>query len=200
MKVRVAQTAFQDRLYFIDSAEVYVYDGTMQAVTPSGSRNGYCPYTQVQILTVGLRVIGSSLRNSDDQGIVLFRTMTQLLGKYEQAISSRARGAVTALALFAHAMVVFFADGLWLWKGIDPEADAVWQKVPVPYGTLAPESIELTPNSLTWLANGAIVSMSPAVLDYNLTLLPGTDLVANISVEKVGALVQECIQDCVRRV
>jgi hypothetical protein len=192
---RVAQTAFQDRLYFIDGAEVYVYDGTTcEAVTPSQEAGmDIAPIRKCKFLLWDPRSYRFfAAGNSDDPGALYYSEPNDPTAwkNTSKLYPSRAEGAVTALALFAHAMVVFFADGLWLWKGIDPEADAVWQKVPVPYGTLAPESIELTPNSLTWLANGAIVSMSPAVLDYNLTLLPGTDLVANISVEKVGALVQ----------
>lgn len=193
---KVAWAAFQDKLYFVDGYEYYVYDGNDCApVTPGNGGEGIDldPIKKCAFLLWNPRNYRFyAAGNPDDPGALYFSEPNAPDEWKTSSVMypSRAEGPVTALTLFGHAMVVFFATGVWVWKGIDPEEDAVWHKIPVPYGTVAPDSIAMTPSSLTWLANGAIVSMSPAVLDFNIALMPSVDLVADLSANKVSSIVQ----------
>ncbi len=193
---RVAWCGFQDKLYFLDGDSFYVYDGeTCAEVEVDGGGEGYgldrirkCTFLlwnprNYRFYAAGNPDDASALYYSEPNEPTKWTTTDRLY-------PSQAEGPITALTLFAHALMVFFTDSVWVWRGIDPESDAVWSKIPVPYGTSAPHSIALTPNSLTWLANGALVSVSPSILDYNLALMPGDELVRDLSADKVSTLVQ----------
>lgn len=104
-------------------------------------------------------------------------------------------GPITGLATFVDAVLVFFENSIWAWLGMDPDIDAVWQKLPTSIGTTAPWSITATTSSLTYLGKGGIYSLSPAVLGYSVEIQPGKDLVFNRAEKKVTNLVRAFPQD-----
>ncbi len=99
-------------------------------------------------------------------------------------------GPVTGLVVFVDAVLVFFKNSIWAWRGMDPEFDAVWQKLPTAEGTEAPDTIELTTNSLTYMGSGGIYSLSPGILGYNIEVNVDKSLVANIAENKVSKLIK----------
>ncbi len=183
-----------DRLYFVDGSELYVYDGTTcEAVTPNAAAdNDLTPIRKCKwlvynprsyrIYAAGNPDAASRLYYSEANDITYFKNTSFL-------VPTGSDGPVTALAVFAHALLVFYSDSLRAWKGTDP-TDATWTAVPVPYGTNAPDTVCLTPNSLTWLSRSGLICLNPAILDYNLTMLPGEELVTDISRGKVSSLVR----------
>jgi hypothetical protein len=98
-------------------------------------------------------------------------------------------GPITGLTIFGDAVMVFFKHSIWIWRGMDPEVDAIWEKIPTGVGTVSNSSIVLTTNSLTFLGDGGLYSISPAILSYTLTLQPGQDLVANLTNNKVNSII-----------
>lgn len=183
-----------DLLYFVDGAELYQYNGTTcEAVTPNAAAdNDLTPIRKCKwlvynprsyrIYAAGNPDAASSLYYSEPNDISYFKNTSFL-------VPSGNDGPVTALAVFSHALLVFYSDSIRVWKGTTP-ADATWTALPAPYGTSAPDTVCLTPNSLTWLSRGGIVCLSPALLDYNLTMLPGEELIRDISRGKVSSLIR----------
>ncbi len=99
-------------------------------------------------------------------------------------------GPVTALALFGDAVLVFYRHSVWIWRGLDPADDAIWEKLPTGQGTVADRSIALTQNSLTFLGTGGLYAISPAILSYTITLAPGEDLIANLAANRVTSAIR----------
>lgn len=95
-------------------------------------------------------------------------------------VPTNADGPITGLALFGDAVLVFFPNAIWAWRGLDPEVDAVWERLSTSQGTLAPDSLALTSNSLTYLSTGGVFSISPSMLSMTVAVMPGDELVANL--------------------
>lgn len=99
-------------------------------------------------------------------------------------------GPVYSLALFGDAMATIYQNSIWAWKGVSPATDAEWMKLPCEYGTVAERTPRLTPNSLTFLGQGGIISLSPGLIDNNLVMLTGDDLIKNLAKDKVASLIR----------
>src|SRR5690606_6560658 len=78
----------------------------------------------------------------------------------------------------------------WAWRGLDPEEDATSIKLPTGVGTDAPYSIALTPGSLTFFGQSGIYGLSPAVLDFNVTIEPTEGLIRNFAANRVETLLR----------
>jgi hypothetical protein len=101
-------------------------------------------------------------------------------------------GAIIALAAFGDSMLVFTSNhSIYVFRGIDPASDASWFKLPIAQSTVSPESICLTPSSLTFLGYGGIYSISPVVLDYQYVMQPGQDVMANLADMKIVSVVNK---------
>lgn len=99
-------------------------------------------------------------------------------------------GPAYGLALFGESMMVIYQNSNWAWKGVDPNQDAEWVKLPSEQGTVANRTIRLTPNSLTLLGQGGIISLSPGLIDYSIILLTGDELVKNRTKNKVTSIIR----------
>jgi|GEM_PF-2761180 len=102
-------------------------------------------------------------------------------------------GPIKALKEYGEAMAVAFQGDWWAYKGVDPASDATWTKLPAGQGTVAGATATLTPNSLTFMGLGGIYSLSPGILDYNITLLTGDELVKNRAKDKVTSIVRSMV-------
>ena len=69
-------------------------------------------------------------------------------------------GPIQGLSTINDMLVVFFKHSIWVWRGIDPERDAVWEKMPVKHGTKNHRTIELAYNSLTFVDNNGIYTLN----------------------------------------
>lgn len=105
--------------------------------------------------------------------------------KTSMLVPTTGDGPITGLALFGDAVMVFYRHSIWIWRGLDPDEDAIWEKLPTGQGTVAERSIALTQNSLTFLGIGGIYAISPAILAYTVTLAPGEELIANLAANRV---------------
>lgn len=98
-------------------------------------------------------------------------------------------GPVTALTAFSGAILVFYEHSIWRLTGTAP-TNFTWAKLPVSQGTTSPRSIALTSNSLTFLGQGGLYAISPAILDLPVTFAPGEELVANLTRNRVSTIIQ----------
>lgn len=101
-----------------------------------------------------------------------------------------ADGPVYGIASFGEAMIAKYQGSDWAWKGTDPASDAEWTKLPSDQGTVSSRTIRLTPNSLTFLGQGGIISLSPGLVDYSIVLLTGDELVKNRAKNKVTNIIR----------
>ena len=191
---KIAYFFTQDKLYFIDGTNYFVYDGTTsEAVIPAV---GSGALTNIQKCSFAVRH-PKSLRlftagNGDDNSALYYSEYNA--PDYFKATSvvypNTGDGPILGLEIFGDAVIVFYKHGVWVWRGIDPEVDAVWEKLPVSIGIYSNDTVELTTNSLTFFGEGGLYSISPAVLSYTLTLQPGQDLVANLAEGKIASLLR----------
>lgn len=90
-------------------------------------------------------------------------------------------GPILALTTFGDALLVSYASGWWVYRGVDPATDGSWFRLPANVGCVAPKSITQTANSLTFLGKGGIYSISAALLDLSVVMQPGEELLSNIA-------------------
>jgi len=99
-------------------------------------------------------------------------------------------GPAYGLALFGESIVVIYQNSNWAWKGVDPATDAEWIKLPSEQGTVTNRTIRLTPNSLTFLGQGGIISLSPGLIDYSIVMLTSDELIKNRTKDKVTSIIR----------
>ena len=82
-------------------------------------------------------------------------------------------GPATAINIFGDSVLVHYKNNsIWKWAGIDPEEDATWTEVPAGVSAVSAKTVNLTPNSLSFLANGAWIAMNPVILHYSTGMQP----------------------------
>jgi len=89
-------------------------------------------------------------------------------------------GPVQALAVLDDMLLVFFKNSVWAWRGIDPQIDAVWEKLPLKHGTYNRRTLEYTMNTLTFLDLDGIYSLSSLKEANNITDNKITELIKGI--------------------
>lgn len=99
-------------------------------------------------------------------------------------------GPITGLATFVDAVVVLFKRSLWVWRGIDPEIDAIWQKIPVPTGTNSPQTITQITQLLTYAGGSGIYGISPAAIGQSADIRLGNNYVADLTANKVTQIIK----------
>lgn len=99
-------------------------------------------------------------------------------------------GPITGLATFVDAVVVFFNRSIWVWRGIDPEIDAIWQKIPVSVGTSSPHTITQITQLLTYAGSGGIYGISPAAIGQSVDMRLGNNYIADLTANKVTQIIK----------
>lgn len=190
---KIGHFFFQDKMYFTDGTEYYVYNGTtVSAVTPDpDEQNDLTPIKKCKFMIrhpKSFRFFAAG--NPDDKSALYFSEPNQpgFFRKTSVMFPVSGEGPITGLTVFGDAVMVFFKHSIWIWRGLDPDVDAIWEKIPTGVGTDSNDSIALTTNSLTFLGEGGIYAISPAILSYTITLQPGQDLVTNLAANRVEAI------------
>ena len=98
-------------------------------------------------------------------------------------------GPITGMIEFVDYVLVFYRHSVWVWGGIDPETDAVWEKIPAPQGAYSQDTIKLTPNSVTYLGPGGLYVLTPAVLGKPTEL--ESSGVKNIAEGKINDIIKD---------
>lgn len=189
----------QDKFYFVDGSEYRVYDGTtVSAVTPDSSQdNDLAPIKRCKFMMwhpKSYRIFAAG--DSQDKAALYFSESNKAnyFKNTSKLYPTTADGPVTGLALFGDALLVFYQNSIWAWKGSDPTTGgASWEKLPAGQGTLAARSIAFTPNTLSFLGAGGIFSLSLGLLDYSIVMMVSQELVKNRAKDKVTSVIRSIV-------
>lgn len=98
-------------------------------------------------------------------------------------------GPITGLVVFVDAVLVSFKNSFWAWRGIDPEIDAVWHKLPTGEGTIAPHTICTVGTGLMYLGARGIINLSPSIIGMNAEVETRGQSVHNVTENKLEKLI-----------
>lgn len=184
----------QDKVFFVDGNKYRVYDGStvQDVVAYDDEKNDLSPIKKCTMIVrhpKSMRFFCAG--NTTDKAALYFSEpgAPDFFKETSKMYPTTGDGPITGLTIFGDAVMVFFKHSIWIWRGMDPEIDAIWEKIPTGVGTVSNSSVVLTTNSLTFLGDGGLYSISPAILSYTLTLQPGQDLVANLTNSKVNSII-----------
>lgn len=96
-------------------------------------------------------------------------------------------GVIKSINAIYQSIIVGYTHGWWEYSGID-EQDWKWMKLPIPYGAVNKNVIELTPMSFMFFSKSGIIRVSIGTLDSNVVVYSEDTLVTNITdgrVEKI---------------
>lgn len=188
---RIAYFFLFDKFYFIDpGTEYYVYNGTTcNPVTPAPESDNNlepikrCKYAVYHSKSNRIFFAG----DSEEQPAVYYSEYNN--PEYVKAISvvypTRADGPVKGLAVLMDALIVGYRFSNWVWMGIDPAYDAIWERLPTSHGPLNGDCFALTTDSLSMVSEGGIFALSPAILGLAMEAEPGSGYIMNIAKDKV---------------
>lgn len=192
---KVGHFFLQDKFYFVDGKTFRVYDGeTVSDVKPDNedtndlSRVARCRFVvrhtnSFRIFAAGDPEDPSALYFSEPNAPGFFKATSILY-------PTTGDGPVTGIVAFGDALLVFYKHSVWAWRGVDPDTDAVWHRLPTGVGTEAADTVALTPNSLTFLGQSGIYAISPGLLGYDVTVEPTEGMVMNLARNKVERLIR----------
>lgn len=211
-KDRIPFVPFQDKLYFIDDESFKFYDGAdvvpvsptkydrdtwwwlPQIFFPTEKINPVDKCSMLVYYPKGYRFFAAGF---GDNTSALFYSEPNDPTTWKATsfvVPSEADGPVTGLQLFGDALLVFFRHAVWVWRGIDPKEDVVWERLSAPEGTASPHTLAVTPLSLTFLSDSGIRSLTPAVLGLTGELGLDEEGFANLSSGRVNSILKD-IQD-----
>lgn len=188
----------QDKVYLVDGAEYYVYDGTtIAAVTPkTDATNSLTPIKRCKyllwhpksfrIFAAGDSSDKAALYYSEPNDPTFFKSTSKLY-------PTTGDGPVQMLSMLSDAVIVYYTNSDWVYKGVDPNSDAVWERLPVTQGTLASQSVVLTPSTQSFLGRGGIYTLHPGLLNGNVVLVTGEELVRNLTKDKVSSVIRSMV-------
>jgi hypothetical protein len=100
-------------------------------------------------------------------------------------------GPSTGIGIFGDSVLVHYDNNsIWKWAGIDPHDDATWTEIPAGVSAVSNKTINLTPNSLSFLSQGAWTAMNPVVLHYSTGMQPGEEVVRNLARKRVEKIIR----------
>jgi hypothetical protein len=191
---KVGYFFLQDKLYFADGSNYYVYDGTTCAAAAPAADADLTNVKRCRFLVrhpKSSRIFAAG--NAADQAALYFSQYgdpTYFKGS-SVLYPTTGDGPVTGLSVFGDAVVVWFAHSVWVWRGIDPETDAVWVKVPKGQGASAGDTIQLTPNTMTFLGQGGLYAVAASLITGSGEFIPGLEAVKNLAEERVSSIIQD---------
>jgi hypothetical protein len=189
---------FSDNLYFVDGVNYKVYDGTtVSNVTANAATdNDLAPVKRSKFALWHPNSTRYFFAGDPQDPSALYYT-EPLDPTYRKNVAKRypntAEGAIQGLAIFGDALLVFFQNSIWAWRGVDPASDVTWTKLPAAQGTSTNWGISLTPNTITFPGNGGIYRMSMGAIDSNVVMLTGNEMVHNMAHGKVSSVMRSAV-------
>jgi len=202
-KQRVGHFSLNDQLYLVDGLEYYQWSGSggLEKVPPQkfdkeGKAVEDCDLTPIRKCTLAVRHT-KSLRiffagNGSNRLYYSEPNDPSYVKELAFVVPTTGDGVVKGLAVFVDALLVYFTRSIWIWRGMDPASDAIWEKLPVSEGSDSPGTLELTDNQFEYLGSGSgHWAMTPALLGATAVINPGQGLWMNLAENKVQTLVAE---------
>jgi hypothetical protein len=185
-----------DKFYFIDQGtEYYVYDGsTCSAVTANpDSSNDLAPIRRCKFAfyhSESMRIFFAG--DSQDKEAVYYSEYNDptFVKTTSVIYPSRAEGEVKALKILMDAIIVGYRYGNWIWRGLDPEQDAIWEKLPTSHGPINGDCFTITTNSLSMVSNGGIFSLSPSIIGVPMETEVGQNYITNLAKNRVMEVIK----------
>lgn len=132
------------------------------------------------------RVFAASKRSAD----VYYSEQMKLEYFRASVTPTSGDGPVVGMRLFGDALVVMYANSAWVWRGQNPDSDAIWQKLPMP-GAFSHYGIIDTPGTMTWIGPGGIYSAPPAILAYgNINVKNEEYSIVNHAEKKIQTIIE----------
>ncbi|MFW6122252.1 MAG: hypothetical protein ACOC80_15320 [Petrotogales bacterium] len=104
---------------------------------------------------------------------------------------TRADGPVKGLSVLMDAIIVGYRYSNWIWRGVDPKEDAIWEKLPTSHGPINDDLMTITTNSLTMVSHGGIFAMSPSIIGVPMENEASSDYITNISKDRVNSILKD---------
>jgi len=195
---RVGYFIFQDKLYFIDGNEYYVYDGdTVEPVDPyepdEGETNNLEPIKKCKYClwhTKSHRFFFAG--NPDDVSAVYYSepNMPNWVQEVNKIYPTTSDGKIKGIDVLMDSVIVFYPHSAWSYRGLDPETDAIWEKLALTQGLTNDRAKSMTPGSLTFLGSEDLYAITPNVLGVESTVMVGDDYVANLTADRASNVLQ----------
>lgn len=100
-------------------------------------------------------------------------------------------GPLTGLNVYGDSVLAHYDNNsIWKYAGLDPEDDAVWVELPTGVSSVSQHTINLTPNSLSFLGQGGWFALNPLILHYGMGMQPGEEVVRNLAKKKVEKIIR----------
>jgi hypothetical protein len=149
------------KLYFVDGANYYVYDGTtVAAVTPAAGTVLDHIKRCTLIIQRGQRMFAAG--DPQNPNTVYYSE----IGSPNNFPVSNAVNAITddgdkitALSVFNDILIVFKENNIYTWQGYDPTSDVHFELLLAHSGTVSPDSIVVTDNYLIYLGRDAVLGL-----------------------------------------
>lgn len=106
---------------------------------------------------------------------------------------TNSEGNITGLTALMDDILVSYNNSWWHYRGLDPEEDATWKRLTIPYGCISNDSIVLTPYSFTFLAREGIFRVSASILSQEVIMLQGERIITNLTKDKVENTIKSII-------
>ena len=194
---RIPYFFLQDKFYFIDQGyEYYVYDGsTVNAVTPNpDADNDLSPIRRCKFAhyhSKSTRIFFSG--DSQDKSAVYwteYNDPTFVKGT-SVVYPTRADGQVKGISVLMDALIISYPYSNWIWRGIDPEKDAIWERLPTSHGTMNGDTLTVTTNSLSMVSRGGIFTLSPSIIGVAMESKLGEQYIYNKAKNRVMSAINE---------
>jgi hypothetical protein len=188
-------------LYLVDGANYLRWNGTDSVVevppqtqTQTGDPVQDCDLTPVKACTLAVRHPKSQriFFGGDGTERVYFTEIGDptYVKQLSFTVPHSGDGRLTGLALFIDALVAVYKTSAWIWRGIDPSEDAIWERLPLAEGSESPDTLEITLNAFEFLGNGGgHWAMAPALISAATVVNPGQGLLTNLAEGRVQKLI-----------
>lgn len=193
---RIPYFFIRDKFYFIDpGVEYYVYDGvTCDPVTPNpAGDNDLSPIKRCRFAfwhSESMRIFFAG--DIQETPAVYFSEFNQpdYVKGYSVIYPTRADGPVKALGVLMDAVIVGYRYSNWIWRGINPERDTIWEKLPTAHGPLNGDSFTITTDSLSMVSEGGIFALHPSIMGLPMEAEASMSYIYNLAKDKVISVIQ----------
>lgn len=192
---RIPYFFLQDKFYFIDpGTEYYVYDGTScDSVTPNvDSENDLSPIKRCKFAfyhSKSARIFFAG--DIQEKSAVYYSEINDptFVKNTSVVYPTRADGPVKGMSILMDAVIVGYRFSNWIWRGIEPESDAIWERLPTSHGPINGGAFTVTTNSLSMVSEGGIFALSPSIIGVPMDTQAGSSYIANIAKNRVMSVI-----------
>jgi len=155
--------------------------------------------TMFVVHTASYRVFASG--NPDDNAVYYSEigNPTYFKSEYNKVYGLNEYGRPTGMLQLSESILVSYENGWYVWSGIYALEDARWKPLNLPYGCMCDRSIALTPHSFLFLGKDGIYNVSVSILNSELVLLQGNEVINKITGSRVDNTIAsiDSKQDCI---